>query len=241
MKIFYCKLYVITSQKDKYEQIMFSRVAIFALIAALMVAVGSSFSLGRNALVRSNTGSLSMVMAPPGMKPDGSGGFKVAGEHPKTFLLEMDNGDKAIIETENLSCSSWICNGKEMMKAGKESIQQCFPAAGTPIKGHFVPEERAKKLSFDRMIYKLEPDDVKDVEYRVDITLREGTLEYDVIVKNFRDSPVDCSNGILFNTDAKVVEYKGYTEGSDTEVKTGAWSAPVGKFKENTFYVKLQA
>ena len=26
------------------------------------------------------------------MKPDGSGGFKVAGEHPDEFKLEMDNG-----------------------------------------------------------------------------------------------------------------------------------------------------
>lgn len=220
---------------------MFSRVAIFALIAALMVAVGSSFSLGRNAIVRSNTGSLSMVMAPPGMKPDPSGGFKKAGEHPKTFLLEMDNGDKAIIETENLSCSSWMCSGKEMMKAGDKSIQQCFPAAGTPIKGHFVPEERAKKLSFDRMIYKLEPEGCKDIEYRVDITLREGSLEYDVIVKNLSDAPFDCSNGMLFDTNAKITKKEGYTEGSDTEVKTGAWTAPVGKFKENTFYVKLEA
>lgn len=41
----------------------------------------------------------------------------------------------------------------------------------------FVPEERAKKLSFDRMIFKLEPTEETlkvwnhDFEYRFDITL----------------------------------------------------------------------
>ena len=41
----------------------------------------------------------------------------------------------------------------------------------------FIPEERAKKLSFDRMIFKLEPTEETlkvwdhDFEYRFDITL----------------------------------------------------------------------
>jgi len=219
---------------------MFStRFLLLTVIAALMVAFGSAFSMGRNSIVRSKT-SLTMALAPPGMKPDPSGGFKVAGAHPEQFILEMDNGDKAIIETETLSCSSWMCGGKEMM-TGKDSIKQCFPAAGTPIKGHFVPEERAKKLSFDRMIYKLEPEDCKNVEYRVDVTLRDGSLEYDVIVKNLGDTALDVSNGMTFATNgAKVTDVKGYTEKSDTSVSTGTWNVPVGKFKENTFYVKIQ-
>ena len=54
----------------------------------------------------------------------------------------------------------------------------------------FVPEERAKKLSFDRMIFKLVPTEETrkvwdyDFEYRFDITLREDCLEWDVIIKN---------------------------------------------------------
>jgi len=183
-------------------------------------------------------------MAPPGMKPDPNGGFKVAGAHPETFLLEMDNGAKAVIDTETLSPVSWVTSSGKEMVTGKGSIVQCFPAAGTPIKGHFVPEERAKKLSFDRMIYKLLPDDKPDVEYRVDVTLRESSLEYDVIIKNLGDSAFDCTNSISLSglqNGAKISEKKGYTEGDDKSVSTGSWNVATGKFKENAFYVKIDA
>ena len=183
-------------------------------------------------------------MAPPGMKPDPSGGFKVAGAHPETFLLENENGARATIETDTLSCSSWTtASGKQMM-SGKDSIKQCFPDSKTPIKGHFVPEERAKKLSFDRMIFKLTPDDCPTIEYRVDVTLRDTTLEYDVIVKNLGTTAVDASCGILLNglaNGAKVSTVKGYTDKGEKAVGTAKWSVPVGKFKETAFYVKIDS
>ena len=65
----------------------------------------------------------------------------------------------------------------------------------------FIPEERAKKLSFDRMIFKLCPtEETKkiwdhDFEYRFDITLRGDSLEWDVIIKNFGDKPFDVTLG----------------------------------------------
>ena len=154
----------------------------------------------------------------------------------------MDNGAQATIDTETLSCLTWtLADGKEMMKGGKSAVVQCFPSADTPVKGHFVPEERAKKLSFDRMIYKLEPEDTPGFEYRVDITLRETSLEYEVIIKNLSDGAIDASNGMKFDTDAKITDVKGYTNTGDNAVSTGTWNIPTGKFKENYFYVKLEA
>lgn len=54
----------------------------------------------------------------------------------------------------------------------------------------FIPEERAKKMSFDRMIFKLQATEETrkvfghDFEYRFDVTLRDNSLEWDVIVIN---------------------------------------------------------
>jgi len=172
------------------------------------------------------------VLAPPGMKPDGSGGFKVAGAHPETFLLENENGARAVIDTHTLSCTSWkTASGKELMK-GKGSILQCFPDASTPIKGEFIPEERAKKLSFDRMIFKLEPTEETlkiwnhNFEYRVDITLRENSLEWDVIVINLDTQPWTCTLGLhnYFDVSSLAnVVVSGAFSGADTVCKvTGA-------------------
>ena len=183
------------------------------------------------------------ALAPPGMKPDPNGGFKVAGAHPDTFLLENENGARAVIETDTLSCSSWTTAGGKQMMSGKTSILQCFPDAATPLKGHFVPEERAKKLSFDRMIYKVTPEGT-DIEYRVDVTLRDTTLEYDVIVKNLGAAAVDVSCGIKLDglaNGAKISTVKGYTNKAEKAVSTAKWSVPVGKFKETAFYVKIDS
>jgi peroxiredoxin len=177
------------------------------------------------------------------MKPDGSGGFKVAGAHPETYLLENENGARAVIDTHTLSCTSWkTASGKELMK-GKDSIIQCFPDASTPVKGGFIPEERAKKLSFDRMIFKLNPEGLPDIEYRVDVTMREDSLEYDVIVMNAGKSTLDVTCGIKFDMDpsAKITKVTGYTTTTDKSVSTGKWTVPVGKFKETKFYVKIDA
>lgn len=66
----------------------------------------------------------------------------------------------------------------------------------------FIPEERAKKMSFDRMIFKLLPtEETKaiwdyDFEYRVDVTLREDCLEWEVIVLNLGDKEFEYTHGL---------------------------------------------
>lgn len=66
----------------------------------------------------------------------------------------------------------------------------------------FIPEERAKKLSFDRMIYKLVPtEETKKVwdhnfEYRFDVTLRADCMEWEVIVINKGTKPFDITLGM---------------------------------------------
>ena len=108
-------------------------------------------------------------------------------------------------------------------------------------------EERAKKVSFDRMIFKNIETGVEGLEYRCDVTMRADCLEYDIVIKNAGDAK-SVSMALAFNIDAaaaakgaKVVAKKGYTEGTDSSVATGTWSVPVGKFKETEFYVKISA
>lgn len=54
----------------------------------------------------------------------------------------------------------------------------------------FIPEERAKKLSFDRMIFKLEPTEETlkvwdhDFEYRFDITLVSSQMLECVLLRH---------------------------------------------------------
>lgn len=213
----------------------------FRLFIALLSVV-SAIAFGPASIRRVSSSRVNMVLAPPGMKPTPDGGFKVAGAHPETFILENENGAKAIIDTETLSVTSWILGGKQL-SGGKDGATQMFPDAATPIKGHFVPEERAKKLSFDRMIFKLNPEGYADIEYRVDVTLRADSLEYDVILKNAGATPVDAAIGIKFNlaNGAKISAKKGYTEQTDNSVSTGKWAIPVGKYKETAFYVKIDA
>lgn len=108
---------------------------------------------------------------------------------------------------------------------------------------HFVPEERAKKVSFDRMIFKNIETGVEGLEYRCDVTMRADCLEYDIVIKNAGDAK-SVSMGLSFNIDAgaagyKVTSKKGYTEGTDSNVATGSWIVPVGKFKETEFYCKI--
>ena len=41
------------------------------------------------------------------MKPSPDGKFKKAGEHLKEYLLENENGSKAIVDAETCTCISW--------------------------------------------------------------------------------------------------------------------------------------
>jgi len=181
------------------------------------------------------------------LKPQFDGTFKEAGAHLETYVLEHENGARALVNTHDATCVSFIdANGVQVI-GGKGTVHR-FPDANTPLKAEFVPEERAKKVSFDRMIFKSNPESDKEIEYRVDVTLREASLEYDVIIKNSGSSTKDVSIGIDMDISAegkakgyKVTAKKGYTIATDYSVSTPVWTVPVGKFKETEFYVKISA
>lgn len=107
-----------------------------------------------------------------------------------------------------------------------------LPQHGFARDSLFIPEERAKKLSFDRMIFKLEPTDRtkplwdKHFEYRFDVTLREDCLEWDVIVINKGKEAFDVTLGLHTYYDIsslKNVVISGPFAGADTVDKaTGA-------------------
>ena len=160
--------------------------------------------------------------APPGMKPRPDGTFGKAGEHLPQYVLEMDNGSKAIVRTYGCNAFTYITkDGIEILGKRADAVlddskpyaggaPHCFPQFGPgALAQHgfargmkFIPEERAKKLSFDRMIFKLEPTEETeavwnyDFEYRVDVTLRENSLEWDVILLNKGDKPYECTLGL---------------------------------------------
>ena len=177
------------------------------------------------------------LKAPPGMKPGPDGKFKKAGEFLSEYLLENENGSKAIVDTETCTCISWKdASGKELIK--KDGTAHWLN--GAPVKGHFIPEERAKKLTFDRMIFKCNPEDMPEVEYRVDVTMRADSLEYDVILINTAGAVKKLEPWLKVNGDgSKITEIKGYTSQDGNIAKGAAFDAPVGKFKETKFYAKV--
>ena len=201
----------------------------------------SAMPLRAMRVVRSGS-ALSMTTAPPGYKPSFDGTFKKAGEHPTEFILEHENGSKCIVDTETATAFSW-----KIGKDGKELITSKKSAHfinGAPVKGHFVPEERAKKVSFDRMIFKSNPEDYPGLEYRVDVTMRENSLEYDVIIKNAAAETKNVKLTLTPNHDASVVKFQkktGYTsQVGEASVETAAWDVPVGKLKETAFYALIK-
>mmetsp|Transcript_18814 Transcript_18814/g.18932 ORF Transcript_18814/g.18932 Transcript_18814/m.18932 type:complete len:291 (+) Transcript_18814:42-914(+) len=157
--------------------------------------------------------------APPGMKPRPDGTFGVAGEHLPQYVLEMDNGAKAMVRTYGCNVYTWTtANGVEIMGAapGADPIADNGPYLGGAAhifpseeacftdRMKFIPEERAKKLSFDRMIFKCEPGPETSsfpakFEYRCDVTLRDSSMEWDVVLINKGDAPYDCTLGINTN------------------------------------------
>ena len=174
------------------------------------------------------------------LKPMFDGTFKEAGAHLETYVLENENGDRALVDTKTATCVSWKRGGKEMISS-KESVH-FFPSSTTPLVGEFVPEERAKKVSFDRMIFKTtEIAGAPGLEYRCDVTMRADSLEYDITIKNSNANTVDVSQSLKFHlSGAKVASKKGFTESTDNSVATAKWTIPVGKFKETAFYVLIK-
>jgi len=185
------------------------------------------------------------------LKPGPDGNMIEAGAHLPEYVLEMDNGAKAICRTYGGNCFTYITkDGIEVMGKRKDALDpradtkpyaggapHCFPQFGPgALMQHgfargmkFIPEERAKKLSFDRMIYKLEPTDETlavwdhDFEYRFDITLRADSLEWDVIIINKGEKPFDVTLGLhnYFDISSlKNVVVSGAFQGAATVDKT---------------------
>lgn len=160
---------------------------------------------------------------PAGAKPTFDGTWRVPGQHPEDYVLEMESGAKAVVRTHACNAFTWtLPDGTEIMGKSPSAVPitsddkpyaggsaHCFPSfgpegfeSGFASGMTFTPEERAKKMTFDRMIFKLQATDEtkakwgEDFEYRVDVTLRDGSLEWDVIVINLGDKPFDCTLGM---------------------------------------------
>jgi glucose-6-phosphate 1-epimerase len=231
---------------------MIRALAAVAVLSSAAAFTAKPFSL----LKRSSMTMLDIPQgrAPPGMKPRPDGTFGVAGEHLPQYILEMDNGSKAFVRTFGCNLFTWITkDGIEIIGKRKDAVAidsdskpyaggvpHCFPQFGPgEILQHgfargmkFIPEERAKKLSFDRMIFKLEPTAETeaiwnyDFEYRVDVTLREASLEWDVIIMNKGDKPYTITTGLHSYLDVSSlgnVQISGPFSGAKTVDKnTGA-------------------
>eukprot|EP01041_Mallomonas_annulata_P006054 gene6054-12207_t len=226
-----------------------------AIATVCVVASACAFNMPLSRAVRPRLAlndDIAQGRAPPGMKPRPDGTFGVAGEHLPEYVLENENGAKAIVRTYGGNLFTWITkDGIEIMGKRPDAVRDdskpyaggaphCFPQFGPgalPQHGFargmkFIPEERAKKLSFDRMIFKLEPDEETkkiydfDFEYRFDITLRADSLEWDVILINKGDKPYSATLGLHTYLDVsslKNVKITGPFSGKATVDKnTGA-------------------
>lgn len=157
-----------------------------------------------------------------GTKPTSDGGSKTAGEPLPEYTLALDNGAKAVVRTYGGNCFSYITkDGIEVMGTRGDAVRDdskpyaggnphCFPQFGPgELAQHgfargmkFVPGERAKEGSFERMVFKLVPTEetikVWDhkFEYRCDITLREDCMEWDINVMNLGEEPFDITLGM---------------------------------------------
>jgi hypothetical protein len=168
------------------------------------------------------------------LKPMFDGTFKEAGAHLETYVLEHENGSVAKVDTKTATCVSWkTADGKEQIKEGAGTAHFINGAA---IDTEFVPEERAKKMTFDRMIFKSFPTlpGCEGLEYRVDVTMREDSLEYDLTIKNSSPNkiPVDIEVNPHLVTQT-IVRTKGLIKETDgVTAKSGTWEVPTGKFTE---------
>ena len=173
------------------------------------------------------------------LKPMFDGTFKEAGAHLETYVLEHENGSVAKVDTKTATCVSWkTADGTEQITQGAGTAHF---VNGEAIDTEFVPEERAKKISFDRMIFKTFPTagNTEGMEYRCDVTMRENSLEYDLTIKNANAEkiPVDIKVDPHF-VSRKIVATKGCMKETDGKTaSSGKWDVPTGKFAETEGYL----
>ena len=170
------------------------------------------------------------------LKPMFDGTFKEAEAHLEVYTLEHENGSVAKVDTKTATCISWkTADGTEQITQGAGSAHTLN---GAEIKGDFVPEERAKKMTFDRMIFKVFPenDGFDGLEYRVDVTMRADALEYDVTVKNTGAAAIPLDIVIKPNfVSRKLTATKGLMKeiiDGGAAATSGKWDVPASKFGE---------
>ena len=168
------------------------------------------------------------------LKPMFDGTFKEAGAHLEVYTLDHENGSVAKVDTKTATCISWkTSDGTEMIEQGKGSAHKLN---GMEIKGEFVPEERAKKMSFDRMIFKVFPENegLEGLEYRIDVTMRENDLEYDMTIKNTGAAAINLDVEVNPHlASRKIQKVKGIVKETDgTVAKTGPMDIKASKFGE---------
>lgn len=188
------------------------------------IAGSSAFASIGNRMIKSKLGAIEGQGGIPTAIRALDGEIRVPGEHPKYYILENDNGSKATVRTFGGNLFTWTPAGGEEVMGKRDDAKDitqdsgpyaggaphCFPQFGPgELMQHgfargmmFVPEERAKKVSFDRMIFKLQPTEETlnvwnhNFEYRFDVTLRENSLEWDVCIINLDSAPFDCTLGL---------------------------------------------
>lgn len=179
-------------------QFLLITIALIAVVAQAFNTVSTRATMRSSFLSMATSDTRGGQLTSPGanMKPMADGTFKAAGEHLKEYILEHDNGSRAVVDTVTATCTSWkLADGTEMVKQGAGTAHYLNGAA---LKGEFVPEERAKKVSFDRMIFKCAPEGFPEgLEYRIDVTMREDSLEYDIGIIN------QSSDAIKLNIEVK--------------------------------------
>lgn len=150
--------------------------------------------------------------------------LKKRGSALPEYLLEQQNGAKATVRTFGGNVYTWTTKeGIEILGKRKDAVAfdndvkayaggapHCFPQFGPgalPQHGFardrkFIQEERAKKLRFDRMIFKLvDTEETLKIwpykfEYRYDITLYDDALEWEVILLNLDDKAWEATLGL---------------------------------------------
>ena len=102
----------------------------FTLIALLALIAGSSAFRIPSSASRLSTGSRlynqairTDAVAPPGYKPMADGTYKKAGDFLKEYVLEMDNGAKAICRTFGGNAFTYVTkDGIEVMGKRKDAV-----------------------------------------------------------------------------------------------------------------------
>jgi len=168
-------------------------------------AVGGRRVSASSLSMRAESGQLSIDM------------LKKRGSALPEYVLEQQNGAIAVIRTYGGNAYTWKTgDGIEILgkapgadpladdKAYQGGAEHVFPSSSNNFASSlkFIQEERAKKLRFDRMIYKLEntPETEKvfdgKFEYRYDITLTDDALEWEVILLNKAETTYSTSLGL---------------------------------------------